>query len=438
MRILLALAAALMFCSCNNDLKSIGQDLIDNGNYVEMKKFKINKTYTVKLDSFYTSAAYATGSYAINELLIGKYSDNYSGTTTAKACFQIANTSIPSIDNTFVLDSVTFNIKFNNTIWGDTINPQLQTFELYQLEKTPYLNDKDNNLFYNTHAIDLGKKLSDLKVYPLRSNMRKAYFKLNTPDGIDLGSDLFKKMQYKDDIFKDYPWTFINFFKGLAIVPAESNNCIFSIQAIADSLYMRFHFHKSEDESYFDIRLAQKEYQFNQILNQSDERLESLDSGQIKKVSFDAAGEFALMQGLCGYMIKMDLPHPPIPEQYSTIIKAEIELEPIVFRNAFIGMPSSIAVYKSNDRNELVGRLPNSIAAGTYVTGQYVTNPINSEYNRYIFDVTDYYQQLTQSGSTPENVNQVLLTIPNLSSSFNRAIIDVVPVLKIYYASYNN
>lgn len=441
MRILLFLVALVALYSCNNNLDSIGQDLIDNGNYVEMKEFEIENTYTVKIDSFYTSAAYATGSYAINEMFVGKYTDRYSGTTTAKACFQITNSYIPSIDKIYVLDSVTFNFTFSGKIWGDTINPQLQTFELYQLEESPVLNLKDDNLFYNTHPIYPGKLLSSVKFYPLRGNMRKTYFKLDTEYGKKLGQEIFEKMQYQDQMFKDYPFGFINYFKGLAIVPAESNNCIFNISALTDSLYMRFHFHKTEDKSVFDLRLAQKEYQFNQILNDPAPALAVLKEGQIKKVSFKEAGidgidDYVLMQGLAGYMIKMNLPKPPIPNEYSTIIKAEIELVPKVFAKASLAMPSTVAVYQSDDRNAIRGVLANS--STTSVTGQYVTSPISSEYNRYVFDVTDYYQRLTQYPGDLDSKTQVLMTIPNLSTSFNQTIIDKIPVLKIYYASYNN
>ena len=61
----------------------------------------------------------------------------------------------------------------------------------------------------------------------------------------------------------------------------------------------------------------------------------------------------------------------------------------------------------------------------------------NNEEDRYIFDITDYYQTISRY-SDSKDVRQLLLTIPNLTSSFNRMIIKDVPVLRVYYASYKD
>ena len=112
------LIATLGLYSCNNDLTTIGQDLINNGNHIEVQTTLLKETGTIKIDSFITSS----GRYgsAITEMFMGRYEDQYSGVTTASPCFQIVPVSQPSINFRYLLDSVTFHFKVGKNIWGDT------------------------------------------------------------------------------------------------------------------------------------------------------------------------------------------------------------------------------------------------------------------------------------------------------------------------------
>ena len=71
------LIATLGLYSCNNDLTTIGQDLINNGNHIEVQTTLLKETGTIKIDSFITSS----GRYgsAITEMFMGRYKDQYSG-----------------------------------------------------------------------------------------------------------------------------------------------------------------------------------------------------------------------------------------------------------------------------------------------------------------------------------------------------------------------
>lgn len=437
MRILLLSVIIMFLFSCNNDLSTIGQDLMDNGNFVEMKEYRVTDISTVKLDSFLTSSGYASESYALTELFMGKYKDEYSGTTTAIPCFQIVPYGVPSISDAYVLDSVTLNFTFGGTIWGDTIKPELQTFSLYRLDKVPELNKDNDYLFYNIYPLPPHtEKLSELKFYPLKNNIRRSYFKLNTEAGKAWGAKLFEAMVYRGDIFDNLPSSFINEFKGLAIIPGDDNDCLLNIKAYSDSLYMRFHFHKTDDESTFDIPFGQREYMYNSITTENADKFQALVS-QKKNVPFQEAG-VSLIQGISGYMTKMTLPRLPLPQQYTTIIKAELELEPEIFFDPFIAMPSKISVYSSNNLNEVGRPLYNNKETGTIVTGIFVPDPISKVNSKYVFDVTDYYNRILSEAQDNDQDREILLRIPNWTTSFNRAVITEIPKLRVYYAHYNN
>lgn len=426
MRILLLFVAFIALYSCNNDLDSIGQDLIDNGTSVQESKYKIYSTATIKIDSFITSGG---KSYNVNELFVGRYDDNFSGITVATPYFAIVPSSIPNIESSFVYDSVTFNFKHTGQIWGDTIDYTTQTLELWQLKQNADPLEDLNYYLYNTYSVPLDRKLGEVQFIPRRKSIQKTYFKLDDT----FGRELWEKMKAKDDIF-DNTWSFINYFHGLAIKPADNNNCIITINAVADSLYMRFHYHKTEDESYIDFKLSQKELQFNNITSTPAPLFETLTKQEIQQPFLEK--DFSMIQGLSGYMVKMTLPKLPIPEAYTTIIKAELEVPVVVANQSPVGMPQRLSVYQTNNKNEIKDPLPNSISTGTVVTGVYQENLLNREDNKYIFDVTDYYQRMLKQPSATDEDYQILISVAGFGSTFDRVIIDELPVLKVYFAKY--
>lgn len=441
MRLSLFLIFALVFLyACNNNITTIGQGIIDNSNYIEQQSTQLTKTGTVKIDSFITSSAYS--STTINTLLMGKYSDRYSGTTLAIPCFQIIPTSRLSVDRSFILDSVTFHFRFGGKMWGDTLTPQLQRYYLYQLAQLPTLNSDDDYYFYNTQPVKTGKLLSTTSFLPLTSNMDKAYFRVDQA----FGEEMFRKMQYDDEIFRPSPthyipyFDFLQYFKGLAIVPDEGNNCLMNIQAQSDSLFLRFHYHQAETDYAIDIRLGQREYQYNYIHNDPPKEYETL-TNQKAEVPF-SKNQVALIQGLSGYMFKIILPTPPTMPPYTTVIKAEIEFEPLVFGTPVIAMPQTTLVYETNRLNEIkssaYNTLPTMTSAGSAVQGVYYEDPILPSNNRYRFDITGYYQRLSELPPQIEEDNQILISVPNLSTSFDRIVVDGIPTLNVYYAVYNN
>lgn len=426
MRILSFLALVVVICSCNNNLTQIGQDMVDNESYVFLEKQEIFETYTMKIDSFVTSRYYSSDP-AITTLMAGRYSDDISGTTVATPYFQVAPSGSTDLSSTFIFDSLTFNFKLNGKLWGDTINPRLQTFYLYRLAEVPKLNSDQKNVFYNTHTVPLAEKLATASFFSKKEGVSKAYFKLD----YNFGLQLFQDMQNRSPNF-DSRSAFVLFFKGLAMVPDESNDCMIPIAAIPDSLYLRFHYHKTEDKSTLDFNLAMTELQFNNIKTILPPKFDALRK-QEDKVSIEET-DYSIAQGLNGYMLKIDLPLPKITGEYTTLVKAELELRPMIMSNPIISEPPYLYVYRSNKKNDLVQMIMNGQEP---LRAELRIDPLNKEENRYVINLTDYYQALLGEALWPESTNQLILTIPNVGSSYNRLIVNKIPVLKLYYATYN-
>lgn len=421
--------------ACNNDLKTIGQDMIDSGNYIGEEVLNVTEIATVRLDSFTTSKGLYSDK-TINKLIIGRLSNEYGGTTTAIPCFQVAPQYSPNISQTAVLDSLTLEFSYAGNMWGDTLyDVKSQRFYLYQIKELPEINYDDYGYFYNKTKVDLDSIIGTSDFIPKVENISWAYFKIND----NLAQNLFEKMQFKEenDIYEINPSTipFLNFllyFKGLAIVPDPDNNVLMSISALSDSLYLNFHYHNENSASSFKFPISQREYQYNNFTTERSDRFQDLINQQ-KRVSFDEAGDIALAQGLSGYMVKMDMPRPTLLPQYTTIIKAQLEIKPEYFRNNPIAYPKQIVVYTSDDQNLITGTLQNG--PSSFVTGNLIVNDLNTDDTRYIFDITEYYQGLASAPPSAES-QQLLLSIPDLSLSYDYMIVREKPVVRVYYANY--
>lgn len=425
----------LFIYSCNNDLKTIGQDMISNGNYIGEEDLNIQNIGTVRIDSFITSPGLYS-STTINQFIMGKYTDEYGGTTTAIPCFQVAPSYRPSISFNAVLDSLTLHFRYGGKIWGDTIyNINLQKYTLYQLKKLPELDYEDYGYFYNTSKVDYARPIGTTTFLPKVQNINRGYFKIEE----SLADSLFQKMIYRDedDIFSptssSIPFLkFLIYFKGLAIVPDANNDCLMSISSLSDSLYMQFNYREGGNSKILKFPISQREYQYNNFTTERSNRFQPL-TNQEQEVSFEDAKKIALTQGLSGYMVKMTLPPAPLYPTYTTIIKAELEIKPEYFKKNPISYAKQITVYTTDDLNRITGTLKNN--STTSVVGKLQANDQNTENTRYTFDVTEYYQNLSTSGPTTKG-QQVLLSVPDLSLSYDYMIVREKPIVRIYYANY--
>jgi hypothetical protein len=137
-------------------------------------------------------------------------------------------------------------------------------------------------------------------------------------------------------------------------------------------------------------------------------------------------------------MIKIILPTPPPQDQYSTLVKAELELNPLVFYNSSIAMPSEIALYKSNAENEILEPL---VKSAQEVKGKLKIDYENLDASRYTIDLTDYYNVLATGPEIPNDSDRfthIIISVQSMAQTFDRVIVEEKPILRLYYAHYNN
>ncbi len=442
-RICLGLIGALfLIYACNNDLKTIGQDMVVNGNYIEEMEIPVASVATVRLDSFITSMGrYGNSSNVISKLIVGKYQDvetpPQGGITTATPCFQITPASYPKIAANAVLDSTTFHISYAGNMWGDTIfERKEQILRLYQLKKLPEFDYERGGFFYNNTPIELDSCIAENKFLPTVSGINNSYFRVDDT----LAHDLFERIRYKrtDDIYEmsnssEFAFLkFLEYFKGLAIVPDSNNTCLFSIKARADSLYLQFNYRENTTIKKLRFPLSQLNMQYNQFkTDRSGTDFEELKYDTCT-VSLDKAKK-AITQGLTGYMVKLELPKVPKNQVYSTIIKAQMEINVQYIEKLPLGFPPYITVYTTDELNRITGRLANN--SDSPVNGLLQINQTNPNKSMFVFDMTEYYQRQTIN-STSQKGQQVLLSVPYMNLSYDQMIVTETPVVRFYYANY--
>ena len=436
-RIYLCIAGILiMIYACSNNLETIGQDIVDNNNYIGTEDVQVLNTATFRLDSFPTSSGITLNSSGqlpvASDIIVGKYNEPHGGITTAVPCFQL---SIPSAMETpsynSALDSAVFCIRLGNGIWGDTIySPTIQTFDIYRLkEVTEIIYDLGTNgYFYNVSPVnyDENARIGVLSFLPRREYINRAWARIDD----ELAQAMFYEMKFQSEhSYYENNYAFFQFFKGLALIPREENNCLIALNA-TDSLFMQFFYHDNGTARNIKFNVSRSEYMYNQYLtDRTNSPLASLNTQQDEIYLRDV--NFALAQGLSGYLTKFTLPSPIGMTQYSTLLKVQLEVRvEYFFRNA-ISYPSQLYLYRINDKNDLLGQLQNGSSSS--VTG--VPEDMGGENERYyIFDLTEYYQNLIDEVNTVQQ--DVAIVLPGTTSSYDYVIVKEEPIVRFYYAKY--
>ena len=427
-------------------MEAIGDVIINNNTGIKEEIINIDDISTIKLDSFPTSNG-LYGQYAINKLTIGHYKDSIFGSTQASAVFQVTPSIIPFLPTNATLDSMTLQFTSAGDVWADTLfntsSMQKQKFYLYQLKEIPELNYKDKGVFYNKTNIELDTLIATSLFYPFVENINFTYFKIDKT----LADTLFKKIHYRElpdeDIYNPAASTegmaffnFLNYFKGLAIIPDSNNQAILNINA-DHTLKMVMHYSVDEARKTIEFPLNLLPYKYNQIKNTPTNKFKSLDESQTKEVSFDAAG-YSLIQGMSGYLTKIILPESPGFAKYSTVLKAQLEVKTSFTPNLPVPLSPTITVYNTNQINEITSTLQNN--SQMPVIGSIQINASDFDNTKYIFDITELYERLSTQPTDGKGV-EILLSIPEdgvntPATSFNQVTIKEKPIIRIYYADY--
>ena len=382
---------------------------------------------------------------------------------TATPFFQIVGSeSYLDPDKGYVYDSLTMDFPFDYTktkiLAGDTTS--MQTYRLHRLTEHPLINYNEPciynnyNLSYEPDALaSLSLRLEkDYLSNPAIGNTGtdRLRFKLND----NLGRELFQLKLAQDSIFK-YPTEFIRYFKGLAIVPDPSNSALIPIDI--SLLSLKCHFHLGSDNTTGSFTLPAyamnselgQYYAFTNLKNTPTPWLDGVNWKN--SVPFTEARQ-AVIQGLNGYAIRMKLPFIANTNAYTTILKAEIILKPIIGNAEDIPelKNTSLQVFTLDKNLRLTSILTDLSGNGVY--SSLIVNPNYQDSKSYVIDITDYYNTMITSGSATDPQLNILIGLRGaptqigydetktmvgaVATTFDRVVVDELPTLRIYYAKY--
>jgi hypothetical protein len=404
-------------------------------NVVVTDTFRVDLS-TVFVDSFSTAA---TGS-----ILVGRYKDPYFGTIASESFLQVSPpSSLPTISNLAIYDSLALILRINKTYYGDTT--VVQRYMVSQLQSLIQLPGVQTTFYNNsTFPYDASSPLgySDVQINPtafFTSQKINDTIKIRLPDS--KGLELFRLLYNQADTVKNIN-TFTGYFKGLSIYPdANSTGGIFGFK---DSIIMRLYYREPGivlTEKFVDFNIYNKSNQFNHIwTDRTGTPASGIDSIH-NEVPSTATGNAAYVQSATGLQVKIKFPTIGSLQQYPdylSILKAELIVRPVqgTYSPTFV-LPPQLNVSLTNDGNLVGSTVGAANASVDYLSGA------NTNYS---YDITAYIKQQITAGVESNNRNGLMLNIPSpaYNTTFNRAVIGdrfkSQPInqiiLKIYYASF--
>jgi hypothetical protein len=408
-------------CTTDDTVYEVGSDFIENNIQLRVIDTFAVKAGTFKIDSLITSST--------NRILLGNVKDETLGSLTSKSYMQlVANTF--TIDARAVYDSIGFVLNYDTYYYGDTT--KVQTYKLHRITETVEPKDADN--FYNTSSLVYDEAvLGQTSFIP---NPNKATDSIFIKMDDILGEDIFTKIVDNDINTTD---DFLQFFKGLAIVPdiSENNHVLgFNAQSTANitgnssmRLYYSINDDDSEDNSYYvDFTIPSADKQFNEIQTDLSNTIigDFVDNEEIKLS--ENTNNSIFTQAGSGLTSRIEIPWikklAEISENVSTL-SAILSFNPLKGSfNKSNPLPNTLSVYVVDHKNRILKQL-------TDIDGNVVTAFLFeeedefSENSYYSVDLSGFVEEILFSDI---NLNYALMIqYDNFSNNVNNIVIEHKP-----------
>ncbi|MCZ4694255.1 DUF4270 family protein [Ancylomarina euxinus] len=449
----------VLLSSCNSDVfqeHEIGSNLIDKSTEVfSIDTFTVYSS-TVKMDSVATSNN--------SNILLGKYKDPYFGNIKSdfygEVDLQSAFTlrTISSGDKVGVkFDSLIFimyhegskmiNGRVNDHFFGDTLKEQ--TISIHRV--TQDFEFPDNKFAYNADDVleyDLEEIGSSVFIPKRHINSfideakdkdpleKKGGLRIKMNDA--LGLEIIDSVNIGSDVVTDgMKW--LDYFKGVVLKSGDNNSAMFSYQT-GVGMKMRLYYSETEYTEagvvrFHDFPVNKKSVNFTNYSSDfnSEEHDYIKNIGLIDELENDLPStetdNLSFIQGGTGLMTKISIPHIENLNQMGLaggILKAELVFSPEdnSYDEDFYPLPfSNFELFTTDKKNKFNEGVfdPNT---NKVVTSTYIYNSKYPDESYYMFDLTDYVNQILLNGQNYDDA--LLISIPPnmIGNSMERLIID--------------
>lgn len=289
-------------CDTSETIYEVGSDFLESNVRVQVIDTFSIKAGTFQLDSLVTSSS--------SRILLGNVMLDDNRRIYAKSFLELSASSY-DISNEAVYDSIVMVLNYDNYSYGDTTN--IHKINLHRITET--FKPEEGSDFYNSSSLEIDEEsLGNTSFYP---NPNKATDSLVIRMSDVLGADIFNKIVDNDINTED---DFLQYFKGLALVPDEalnSNILGFNVSTIEDTvgnssmrLYYTIPDSDAEDNSYYlDFALTSSSQQFNQIQTDlSNSSIHGLEDSE-DILSSEDYNDITITQGGSGLTSRIEIPH---------------------------------------------------------------------------------------------------------------------------------
>ena len=421
--------------SCSKQDYTIGNNLVDVKSNVFVNDTFTLATYTVKADSVKTSG--------YNVLLVGSYDDVALGKTICSGYFRIipsiTGNSLPELSASATFDSMLMVMKPTGYYYGDTTTDF--GFEVRRLTQNLYNDNYDasSQKRYNTNSVGVGELLASVRVRPRPLRRQALSFRLSD----ELGVDLFNKIKGQDDVF-DNADKFVEYFKGMAVVPdnSVSNTSIIQFSATDTALYTDIYYHDANVHYTFRLKFAQSHInqegvtisdyllQYNQIKCDYTSpllgNLNNTSDNQADKLSSRLTGDASFCQAGNGLYTRIEMPtlkNVLLAPGYFKLLRAELILKPI--RNSYknVELPKTPGLYYTDDDNDFLQLFANNANVNVQLTPYLNIDDIYSDNTSYTYDVTSQIYNLLYYQTNDVPAILLSVTANDYNSTLKRMII---------------
>lgn len=415
-----------------NDSEFVAGEAFTNSN---IRLFLIDtltvSTSTMKFDSIITSES--------TRILVGNYHDPIFGTITASSYMQL----LPSkygLDSEAEFDSIVLVAGYDTYHYNDTL--QKNTLHVKRINQN--LKPEEGDDFFNTNTIAYEEdNLGLLEYYPRPLSGDSITIKLLN----NFGVDIFSQLQDKNIVNQD---EFIDYFKGIAIIPDDTDNgSIIGFSKASSRTYIRLYYSTSTTEEstqeFLDIQLNATSVPipfFNSIT--AIDPIEPLQTLTDRKINLEssASNNQSFIQSGIGIAMRIQFPH--IATLYDipgngTILDGVLKIKPSPQSyNDNLKLSDSLAVYIVDHNNVLTEQL--SIAGGSSYA---ILNRNNQEYNDIYYEIPlAYYLEELQLKSRDKDDALILLPL-DYNSAVDRFVLNAngngenETILELTYAIYD-
>ena len=406
-------AAILLLFSCERESNTyeVGNSLMSAQSKVAMIDTLTLKMSTIMKDSLTTSGKSA--------ILIGNIKDHTFGKVTSASLFELTpeNYSLAATTNV-VFDSIVLYLTNNDFYYGDT----LKTFKLDVHPMTDRIKLNSNGYLYNNSDLKYASNSIGSAEFLPRPNTDSTFVKVKLDQSY--GLSIFNLLKSKDANSQEY---FLNFFKGLALVPSSDNNAMlrFGISSSYEapinnttketvSNQVRMYYHTTSVNGTEEVKYTldlnpSSTYQYNKIKSDfTGSNLAGLTPSTPIE-SKNLGNRSYLMAGI-GVYTKVEIPYlKNLKNLYSNykIISADLSLSPVAgyYSKAFYN-PTPLYYYLSDKKNNIVSSFLQTDGSTEVTVSLSDSSEFQSD-DSYSFSLLNYVNSILAE-TTTSNYNVLL------------------------------